>query len=145
MIDHLQERTLKLLFILIWLLALVHMSAEYYHLYFFFPWFDIVTHFLGGLWVGIATVWVWYFSGYLRKAHLPDRNSIYVALLGGLVVGIVWELYQYVIWMLTDVGIPLGYIGDTILDLVMDVVGAGVGSFILQYFIFEKQLEILAE
>ncbi|KKS86003.1 MAG: hypothetical protein UV60_C0004G0080 [Parcubacteria group bacterium GW2011_GWA2_43_11] len=58
MIDLLQERILKLLFIVIWVLALVHMTAEYYYLYWTVRWFDILTHFLGGLWVGIAVVWV---------------------------------------------------------------------------------------
>ncbi|HCC05130.1 TPA: hypothetical protein DEP58_02375 [Patescibacteria group bacterium] len=145
MINVLQERILKLLFILIWMLALIHMTAEYYHLYWTIRWFDILTHFLGGLWVGIAVVWLWYFSGYVRKMYMPDRHTVFVALLGGLLVGLIWELYEYIVWILTDAGLPPGYVGDTLLDLVMDVTGAGVGFLILQQFVFKKPVEAQAQ
>jgi len=145
MIDLLQERILKLLFIVIWVLALVHMTAEYYYLYWTVRWFDILTHFLGGLWVGIAVVWVWYFSGYVRKMYMPDKSTVFVALLGGLLVGLLWELYEYIVWIVTDAGLPFGYIGDTILDLIMDITGAGVGFLILQYFVLKKPIEAQAE
>ena len=138
MIETLQERILKLLFILIWVLALIHMTAEYYHLYWTVRWFDIVTHFFGGVWVGIATIWLWNFSGYIRKAHLPTKRTVYVALLGGLVVGLVWELFEYVVWFFTWEGLPLNYIPDTLLDLVMDFAGSLVGFVILKQFLFEK-------
>ncbi|KKS84659.1 MAG: hypothetical protein UV60_C0017G0001, partial [Parcubacteria group bacterium GW2011_GWA2_43_11] len=77
--------------------------------------------------------------------YMPDRSTVFVALLGGLLVGLVWELYEYIVWILTDAGLPFGYIGDTILDLVMDITGAGVGFLILQQFVFEKQVEVQAE
>ena len=127
------------------MLALIHMTAEYYYLYWTIRWFDIVTHFLGGLWVGIAVVWVWHFSGYVRKMYMPDRSTVFVALLGGLLVGLTWELYEYIVWMMTDAGLPPGYVGDTLLDLIMDITGAGVGFLILQQFIFKKQAEVQAE
>ena len=137
MIELLQERVLKVLFVLIWALALIHMTAEYYHLYWTFRWFDIPTHFLGGVWVGIFAVW--YFSGYVNKTHVSNNRTVYVALLGGLFVGVVWELYEYGIWMWTGEGLPLNYAGDTALDLIMDFIGSFAGFLLLKQFIFEKQ------
>ncbi|KKS86004.1 MAG: hypothetical protein UV60_C0004G0081 [Parcubacteria group bacterium GW2011_GWA2_43_11] len=76
---------------------------------------------------------------------MPDRSTVFVALLGGLLVGLTWELYEYIVWMMTDAGLPPGYVGDTLLDLIMDITGAGVGFLILQQFIFKKQAEVQAE
>ena len=57
-VDDCQEKMLKILFVLIWVLTFIHMVAEYYHLYYHLSWFDIVTHFLGGVWLGLAVVWL---------------------------------------------------------------------------------------
>ena len=77
--------------------------------------------------------------------YMPDKSTVFVALLGGLLVGLLWELYEYIVWIVTDAGLPFGYIGDTILDLIMDITGAGVGFLILQYFVLKKPIEAQAE
>lgn len=117
------------------------MTAEFYYLYWIFRWFDIVTHFLGGVWVGIATVWFWHFSGYLNKMHMPDKRTVFVALLGGLLIGLVWEMYEYVIWIWTGEGLPLNYVADTRLDLVMDLLGSLAGFVVLKQFLFKTNLQ----
>jgi magnesium-transporting ATPase (P-type) len=128
----LQERILKTLFVLIWVLALTHMSAEYYYLYWRLGWFDILTHFLGGLWLGIASIWLLYFSGYVRKPQIPGNGAFLTSLFAGLLIGIVWELYEYVVWQWSGLGIPINYIPDTTLDLLMDFIGSGAGFFVVK-------------
>lgn len=130
-----QEKILKTLLILIWSLALIHMTAEYYYLYWTIRWLDICTHFLGGVWVGVAGVWFWFFSGYMREPQSPEKHILPVALITGLVVGVVWELYEYVVWQLSGAGLPPNYIPDTSLDLVMDITGAFVGFFLVLYIL----------
>jgi hypothetical protein len=130
-----QEQVLKILFVLIWVLALTHMTAEYYYLYWRLDWFDILTHFLGGLWLGVASLWLVYFSGYVRKPQIPGNSTFLTTLFVGLLIGFVWEFYEYVVWQWSGQGIPLGYIPDTKLDLIMDVIGSGVGFFVVRYIL----------
>lgn len=132
-VEIIHERLLKTLFVLIWALALIHMTAEYFYLYWTFRWFDIFTHFLGGVWVGLATIWIWYFSEYLGKTRIPGKEVLLIAILGGLIVGCVWEGYEYVVWMWSGQGLPVNYVADSSLDLVMDVVGALFGFFIYSF------------
>jgi len=140
----LQERILKILFVLIWALALVHMMAEYYYLYWIFRWFDIVTHFFGGVWVGIAAIWFWYLSGYIKAMHFPKKKAVLVALLFGLLIGFLWEGYEYVVWQLVGKGLPPNYIPDTTLDLVMDCMGAYLGFFALSRFFFKAHPQVVS-
>jgi len=128
-----QERVLKFLFVLIWVLAVAHMMAEVYYLYWVFGWYDIMTHFLGGLWVGMAFLWIWYLSGYVGEIKAPDKKALYIALLAGLVIGILWEGYEYIVWIWSGTGLPQNYIPDTTLDIVVDILGAFLG-----YFVFLK-------
>ncbi len=128
-----QERVLKVLFILIWILALIHMSAEYFHLYWLFKWFDLIPHFLGGVWVGLSGIWIWYFSGYFKNMELPDKNVVIIAILFGFIIGFVWEAYEYVIKQLSGAGLPVNYVFDSVLDLLMDVIGAFAGFLTFKY------------
>jgi len=134
----LQEKVLKILFILIWVLAFLHMLAEAYYLYWTIDWFDIVTHFLGGLWLGIASLWFWYLSGYLHKAHMPNKKALYIALGAGIFIGIFWEIYEFTVWHLSGAGLPSNYVSDTIMDICVDFVGACVGYFSFIFFINTK-------
>jgi len=129
-----KEHLLKVLFILIWVIALIHMAAENFYLYWTYRWFDIFTHFLGGMWVGLAGIWLWYFSGYIREMHLPSKRAVLVALGVGISIGIVWEVFEFVVWQLTGNGLPINYIPDTALDLVVDAIGALAGFGLFQFF-----------
>lgn len=118
------DRLLILLFVLIWALAFIHIAAEYFYLYWQFRWFDMVTHYIGGVWVGLAALWLWYYSGYIRRSEGAAPRTLLVALVAGVSVGIVWELYEYVVWQLSGRGLPPNYLPDTALDVCMDILGA---------------------
>lgn len=123
------ERIPAVLFYLIWTITLLHIAAEHYYWYWQFRWFDIPMHFLGGVWLGIAGVWLvhhtrWF--GTLRELVTPFT----AALLAGLCIGILWEGYEFVVWQLAGNGLPVGYIQDTAKDTMMDVIGACVGYII---------------
>ncbi len=133
-----QEHILKLLFVLIWVLTFVHIVAEYYFLYWRLPWFDIVTHFLGGIWVGLAVIWFYYYSGYLRPPVFPGKNMVWTVLGLGLAIGLLWEGYEVAVWLLSGAGLPSPYMPDTVLDIIVDVAGVLVSAFLSQKMILKK-------
>jgi len=86
--------------------------------YWTISWYDIMMHFLGGVWVALFALWI--FSS--RKiSFLPTHISFLQIVSLVICVGIVWELYE-IMFGLTFVSDP-EYWGDTILDLVMDTIG----------------------
>lgn len=68
---------------------LVNFIAVKLHWYDYVWCFDMLMHFLGGLWVGLALVWL--FSGKGLRFSLGMMLKI---VLGVLIVGIGWELFE---------------------------------------------------
>ncbi|PJE74440.1 MAG: hypothetical protein COV01_00165 [Candidatus Taylorbacteria bacterium CG10_big_fil_rev_8_21_14_0_10_41_48] len=105
-------------FALIIIIALLHYLALDRAYYWTISWYDIMMHFLGGVWVALFALWI--FSS--RKiSFLPTHISFLQIVSLVICVGIVWELYE-IMFGLTFVSDP-EYWGDTILDLVMDTIG----------------------
>jgi phosphoglycerol transferase MdoB-like AlkP superfamily enzyme len=118
-------------FLLLSLLGLIHTSAIVYFWYWQFPWLDVSVHFLGGLTVGFFVLW--FVFRLLGPAHvLWTRGSLYIVLLTVILVGVLWEIFEY------NVGISRGsnFAFDTSLDMVMNIVGAVTAVYISRnYFI----------
>ncbi len=68
-------------------------------------------------------------------------RTLLVVLLSGIGIGIIWELYEYGVWNITGAPLPPNYIGDTVLDLVMDTVGAVFSFVALKYFLFDPHVK----
>lgn len=102
------------------LVAVLHKLALMYSLYWTLSWFDIITHSLGGFVIGIMTLFVFFTSGYIKypKDHWIVVLSVTIGAV--LIVGLTWELWELFVGF-TDV---IKDRGDTVLDLIMDIVGA---------------------
>ena len=113
-----------MLFVILGLSALIsvlHFIALEFHWYWRFLWFDIPMHFIGGFLVGLAAIWLVFFSGYIRRVSVfSKRGALVYALLAGIGIGIVWELFE----LGANVPTEQKYILDTTLDLIFDLVGA---------------------
>lgn len=113
------------------LLVAVHLFAVTYFLYGFIWWFDIPLHFLGGLWVGLFSLWIFFDD--IKKVRVSRSvRVLIVGVVGAFTFGIAWEFFEYF------VGITNNTIGnyplDVIKDLTMDMVG-GYVSYL--YFIIK--------
>ncbi len=116
-----------------------HALAIVFHLYGLWHWLDIPMHFAGGLAMGLLALALWQegivevrFKGWLAK-HLewwlvPLFIFGFVAL-----VGVAWEIYEYVMDNYFTAVIDGVYqivrqpsLADTMFDLVMDLLGATV-------------------
>lgn len=91
-------------------------------LYFVFPWWDNVVHFLGSFALGVAAV------AYLER-RVPEGSLVIVlgVALASL-VGVLVELYEFAqfAWLGT---IDQGFYTNTLLDLYYNLLGAAAGAY----------------
>ena len=100
-------------------------------LYWTIAWYDILLHFLGGAWVALGFVWLLFYSGFIERVPaIVARYRIWWTLGAVVLVGVIWEIYEYVFGLTA----AYGYALDTTLDLVMDMVGAGAVLLVIPRF-----------
>ena len=111
--------------LLAFFISIAHLVALNFYLYFAFWWLDIVMHFLGGLFVALASLLV--YIAVRKEEKLSRRKTALIVLLGIIVIGTSWEVFEYF------AGISPGndFVIDTVTDAIMNLLGAGVG---LLYF-----------
>jgi len=80
----------KRLALLIFLIFITNFFANKFYWYASIRYFDMVMHFLGGLWVGLALLWL------LFKENF-SFVLIFKILLGVLVVGVLWEIFEILV------------------------------------------------
>jgi hypothetical protein len=85
-------------------------------------WFDILMHFLGGLWVGISAYFFIYKRGFPGSHYLQSVNKIIVVLAVTLIVGLIWEVFEYANGLTFVLGDESYYL-DTCYDIIMDLLG----------------------
>ncbi len=106
----------------------VNTFADQVHLYYLLWWFDIPMHILGGLWVALTSMVIYYHTGWV---HRHDRSTSFVVaamLTAALTIGIFWEVFEYSVEhfvKLNDNGVF-----DTLKDLLDDMIGAVIASVI---------------
>lgn len=91
------------------------------YLYWTVIWFDMIMHFLGGLFVSL-----FFFSLFsFFRSGLSYTEKLVLGLVFSVLVGLVWEYYELIVGV-TDLA-EVGYWPDTGMDIVMDTLGALVG------------------
>ncbi len=83
-------------------------------------WFDSLMHFMGGLGVGLFSLWVWFVSSLFGK-NVPTKKEAFVtAVIFAMFAGIWWEFFEFA----NGIAHPIGsYALDTFNDLLADFVG----------------------
>lgn len=115
---------LKHLVVLMFFIFLVNFAANKFYWYYSVWYFDIIMHFLGGLWLGLFFAYI--FSG--KSGPSPGSGFFFKVLLSTLVVGILWEFYEY---YLNAVSLESFDLPDTLYDIFFDMLGAAASLFYL--------------
>ena len=104
--------------LVILLLGILHVTAMHWALYWYFPWLDLLSHFLGGLWVALMSMWLLAFVG--LRTRIVSVAAVVIT------ISILWEIFEW------STGIPreANFVFDTSLDLVMDMSGGLLGFFL---------------
>jgi len=110
------------------ILAILHLVAMDFYLYWTVSWFDNLMHFWAGVAGGLTALWAFYNSGIFFK-HSPKLWEVIVISLSCIfVVGVAWEYFEFV-YGLTGVDAS-HYISDTLTDLTMDLLGSVLASIV---------------
>jgi glycopeptide antibiotics resistance protein len=120
-------------FVLMLAVVILHWVASFEGFYWSVGWYDIMMHFLGGLWTLFFALWAVH-TEYATK--LVKYVSIKNLILFVLVVGLLWEAHE-IILRFADPSHP-DYMFDTIMDLIMDTLGGILGIFIYRKSIKNK-------
>lgn len=117
------------------LIAILHYIALELFLYWTVSWFDILMHFLGGFLIAIFTIFILY--SYSDFESLKKHRIFLVSLVLGatLVIGLGWELWELFVGF-TDV---IEDLNDTIMDVIMDTVGAFAAIYYSKDKLWEKK------
>ncbi|MDP3725106.1 MAG: hypothetical protein Q8R20_01395 [Nanoarchaeota archaeon] len=109
------------------LLLVAHAILSPLLLYVQYPVLDIPMHFTGGF------IAAWFFAAYFKNEQIKiSKIAGIVIIIGGTaIVGVAWEWME---WIVDNVFLPnhpfMGGLDDTLLDLVMDLLGGAVIAFI---------------
>ena len=108
-------------------LGVLHVAAGFFYFYWTYWWFDYMTHFIGGLSVGLMFIWL-RFRLSRAEYYIPTlAQSINIGLLSVLVVGVGWELFEYYNGLTQSIE---NYRLDVIHDLISDLAGAVIAGII---------------
>ena len=105
--------------------------AEYF--YWQYWWYDIMMHGLGGLLIGSIVTWGLLRIGYAQT--LPRVAFFWATVLGIVIVGVGWEIMEYTNGFFIG---EVNVLADTILDIIMDIMGGIVGWFLFSRMLSEK-------
>jgi hypothetical protein len=100
------------------LTAAIYLAGLEFFLFWRLWWFDILLHFLGGVWAALASAWVIA----LLRIPLSTRS----VLLSVLAVGVGWEVLEYVLNFPREEAYALDLATDIVLDMLGGVVGARI-------------------
>lgn len=112
-----RSKAFKAAFVLLILVGVLNWIAIKLYLYWTVHYFDSLVHFLAGMCVGLASLWL--ASG---KGKLSGWQIIAAAIIGALVIGLLWEIYELAVGD-TTVADGMRYVTDTSSDILMDVLG----------------------
>ncbi|MGH7249489.1 MAG: hypothetical protein ACREGC_00790 [Minisyncoccia bacterium] len=125
-----RKRLFKILFYLIFFIFIANFLANKFYWYTSIWYFDMIMHFLGGFWVGLLALYLFY-------SKKPTLKIITTTLLLVLFIGIGWEVYEVVVDGLISHNAFNTL--DTMSDIFFDLSG---GTFSLLYFFYISKSKI---
>lgn len=127
---------------LIVLIFVLNTVANIKFLYWELWWFDIMMHFLGGMFVAAASLYLYYHSSYITPLHKGAFFVLVFSLMAATFIGVLWELFEYSLELIrgevNSVLFPRLTLSDTLGDLVMDMLGALIMGF-LYIFLWQRK------
>lgn len=142
---YIRKRIFALTLLVFLIMGLIHVSAIFNSLYFYYRWLDIPAHFLGGLGVGLFTIWLFLYFEKLSFVFGDKIKTLTVLFLSIILIGISWEIFEYAFDIaVLDKSI---YITDTIKDILVDILGTLVAYsyYVKKFGIMSLDFKVIKE
>ncbi|PKL56936.1 MAG: hypothetical protein CVV35_02585 [Methanomicrobiales archaeon HGW-Methanomicrobiales-6] len=97
--------------------------GEYYIL--FAPYYDKLTHLISSSTVAVIAFFLAVLAEHQGEIRLTRGAIVVFILLSTLAAGAVWEIYEFVVDQIFDLGLQHGN-ADTMIDLIVDLIGAAI-------------------
>ncbi|MHB0977818.1 MAG: hypothetical protein ACYC1K_00170 [Minisyncoccota bacterium] len=123
-----KNKILLVSFLLVLITGVLHIVGSVNHLYWNSFWFDGFVHFMGGVSVGMLSIWFWFQSGFFEISVPSKREVFFYAVVVAVLMGIGWEIFELAYGTANPVG--GNYSMDTFHDLVFDFLGGIVVGLI---------------
>ena len=109
-----RKKLIKLLTYLIFFILVINFFGNKFYWYYSIWYFDIIMHFLGGFWIGLAFF-------YIFSPQNISGKLIFKILLLVLCIGIGWEVYEILVNDILAQN-PFNFL-DTLSDIFFDLFG----------------------
>ncbi|MFH1956719.1 MAG: hypothetical protein ABIJ28_03675 [Patescibacteria group bacterium] len=129
----------RLIIFIFLILFFIHLVAIYFSLYWIVDWLDIVMHFLGGIWLALIAIWLFYFSGKMNVSGISFGWQIFFLVGVAALGGVLWEFFEFGFdnlflhnfeeFKILPGCAQLG-VADTMSDLFFDLLGGLIGGLI---------------
>jgi hypothetical protein len=122
------------------LVSLFHGACLYFDVYQFWPWFDAVMHFLGGVAMAFLGLELERLMAVRGPSHSIPFGMRFMAIVGFVaMIGIAWEWFEYgldhyVEFVRQAIGMSQPSVGDTMGDLFFDLFGGSTVFFLALLF-----------
>jgi len=147
-----QKKILKNIAILIVFIFLVNLLTIKFHWYFTIWWFDMPMHFLGGVFISVSVLWLYFFknpwpnskikSTLIRhrlgccvrvrqlvdshtRSSLVEINPIFLSILLVLIISVLWEIFEFSLDQFFAINLlsPIDSLSDLFFDLAGGIIG----------------------
>lgn len=125
--------------LLISVIAIINAIADYEHLYFFIWWFDIPMHILGGFWIALFSLTLYYRAKFPKTKDTTALFVVVFAVAVTMIVGLCWELFEFSAQTFIERA-DVHDLGDTLADLVNDFIGAVFATLIFIRMGYNKKI-----
>ncbi len=129
-----KSRFPNFLLLFIVMIGVANAFANHFYLYWKISWLDMLMHFLGGIWIGLAILWMYYLSGKFKDIPENRRRVSYVYILAitvTAVIGIFWEIFEFNLDFFIVFNEFNGFY-DTASDILLALIGAII---VAKYFV----------
>ena len=127
----------RLLFIVLVIVAVLVFLGLFLFWYWRIPEFDLLVHFLGGVWSGGMAIWFSRSFKVLRVFLSAQKNVYILSIVAVFIIGIGWEIFEILAG--NSVIGEDGFWMDTVTDLIADLFGA----WAIAYYFLAKRYDIL--
>ena len=125
-----RKKLLRHLVFLMFFIFLADILAKQFYWYFSIWYFDILMHFLGGIWLGLFFLWFFSIKNLSSLKWLLNFDGfqfVYQTVLFVLFIGVLWEFFEF--YTINYISQESFNVSDTISDIFFDLAGAFTAIF----------------